>query len=178
MKYCWIDLETTGLEYNHGNEIVEIAAIITDGFFQRIDQFHAIVKPSKKCMWHNEVVTMHYNTGLMQEVISATKTFDQILPDFIAFLKKHGADSLSLTPAGNSVHFDMEFLKHTAPELDQYFFHRHLDVSSIRVTVMELYGKEARAPLKPNHRAMDDLSTSMAELEYYLNQCFKPVLAT
>lgn len=175
MKYCWLDLETTGLEPTHNNEIVEIAAIITNGFFEKVDQFHAIIKPSKNGMWHHDVVMMHHKTGLLDEIIKANKTFDQVLPDFINFLKKHDADKASLTPVGNSVHFDVEFLKYCEPELDKYFFHRHLDISSIRVVTRELFGDAARAPVSPNHRAIDDLAASMAELEFYLKNCFKPV---
>lgn len=176
MKYCWLDLETTGLKHDQNNEIIEIAAIITDGFFNKVDSFHAVVKPTSNCTWHHDVVVMHNASGLLPEVLLATKTLDETLPSFIDFLKKHDAHKRALTVAGNSVHFDTNFLKLADPYFDELFYHRHMDVSALRVIVMENYGKEARFPQKPNHRAMDDLETSMAELDFYLKNYLKAVL--
>lgn len=175
MKYCWLDLETTGLKISQNNEIVEIAAIITEGLFNKVDSFHAIIKPSSKCQWHHEVVEMHSKSGLLPEVLQATRPLIEVLPEFINFLKKHGADEHALTPVGNSVHFDIKFLVNADQRFDTLFFHRHLDVSSIRVAAIELYGAQARAPGTPNHRAMNDLDSSMSELNFYLKNCFKPV---
>jgi oligoribonuclease (3'-5' exoribonuclease) len=176
MKYCWLDLETTGLKHDQNNEIIEIAAIITDGFFNKLDSFHAIIKPTNNCMWHHEAVVMHNISGLLPEVLQATKTLEETLPFFIDFLKKHDAHKKSLTVAGNSVHFDINFLKLVNPYFDELFYHQHLDVSAVRVVVVETHGAQARFTQKSNHRAMDDLETSMAELDFYLKNFFKVVL--
>lgn len=178
MKYCWLDLETTGLKHNQNNEIIEIAAIITDGFFNKIDSFHTVVKPTNSCMWHHEVVAMHSASGLLPEVLQATKSLEEALPNFIDFLKKHEAHKRALSVAGNSVHFDVNFLKATDGRFDGLFYHRVLDVSALRVIVVEHYGTSARFAQRPNHRAMDDLETSMAELDFYLKNFFKSVPAT
>lgn len=175
MKYCWLDIETTGLNKSN-NEVVEIAAIITNGLFEKVDQFHAIVKPSNKCIWQQEVVEMHYNTGLLKEILASTKSLEQVLPELITFLKKNAPEKGALVPAGNTVHFDTEFLIHCIPEIDSCLSHRHLDVSSIRIAVVEMYGPEARAPKTSTHRALEDLAASMQELEFYKQNYFKPVL--
>lgn len=172
MKYCWLDLESTGLKPG-SNEIVEIAAIITNGLFDKIDEFHAVIKPSPNAIWQQEVVEMHARSGLLQEVLNSTVSVEAALADFTRMLKKHVDIKSKLKVVGNSVHFDTAFLKHLSPTFDQIFYSGHLDVSSIRSLVIEQYGKESRYPIKSNHRAMDDLVTCMAELDYYLVNFFR-----
>lgn len=173
MKFCWIDLETTGVKLSERNEIIEVGIIVTEGFFNKVDTFHAVIKPSDQCLWHNDVVAMHSKSGLLNEVLDAQKTFADVSEDILDFISKHGDDKYTLTPAGNNIQFDMKFLTRFEPRIEAALFGRHFDVSSIRVAIMEMFGREQKYKKTYGHRALGDLEETMNELQWYIDNFFK-----
>jgi len=59
------------------------------------------------------------------------------------------------------------------PSLEGFLNYRVVDVSSIKVLVKEWYGAKYEPPKKnEQHRALDDIEESIAELAYYRQNVF------
>lgn len=73
-----------------------------------------------------------------------------------------------LTLAGNSVHFDREFLRHQMPMLFQAFSHRIMDVSTLRYFEGD-YGSGKIELDEPNkHDALADVMSSIEQFKRYV----------
>jgi oligoribonuclease len=82
---------------------------------------------------------------------------------------------MSVPLCGNSIGVDRRFLQQYLPEIDDYLHYRSVDVSTVKELCRRwnprLYG---HAPKKAgNHRAMDDIKESVAELAYYKSEFFR-----
>ena len=91
------------------------------------------------------------------------------------FVRKYVPQKSTAIIAGNSVHFDKEFLKKEMPEFFSYFHHRIVDVSTINELVHRWFPTVLRRkPIKKgNHRALADLHDSIVELKFYKNNIFR-----
>ena len=171
MLYCWLDIETTGLKPELKHEILEVSAVVTDGLFKTVEEFNVIIRPTTKCVWTEFVTQMHQKSGLTDQLKNGLE-FEEAGDQLVAFLSKH-AENEQLVLTGNSVHFDRNFLTYYRPEIDRFFSHRHLDISSVRRLITELFGMDAKAPVTPSHRSRDDINCSQEELKYYINKYIK-----
>lgn len=175
MRYCWLDIETTGLNPKE-HAILEVAAIITDGLFTPIAEFSLVAAATDELVWEPIVIDMHQKSGLLTEAKASSVSSQDLITQFKHFLLKHKIPDKVFTVAGNSVHFDTHFLKAYDADFAKLFAHRHLDVSSIRVVVAELFGSAAKANnLNSNHRALLDIRDSQKELQTYIQHYFKSV---
>lgn len=176
MPLVWIDLEMTGLNVEV-DRILEIACIITDGNLTKsIEGPDFVINQTKECLdrmgvWCQE---HHAASGLTEKVLLSTITEAEAEKQVSDFVKKHVGTSMPLL-AGNSVYTDFLFLKKYMPDLASLFSHVLVDVSSVKALCMRWYPKDnKKAPRKKNnHRAMDDIKESIAELKYFKEHIFK-----
>ena len=128
-RYCFIDVETTGLDPTE-HEIIEIALIRTDGQFSILDKYETKILPrhietaSKKALeingydpdvWEAEAVSLE----------EALETIDELLEDAI--------------PAGQNTQFDLGFLKAAYRSLERevsWYNYHSLDTASLAVPLM------------------------------------------
>ena len=77
--------------------------------------------------------------------------------------------------AGNSVHFDKEFLNKFMPNFMNHLHYRIIDVSTIKELTRKWYPKAMnKMPAKKlAHRALGDIEESIEELKYYRKHVFK-----
>jgi oligoribonuclease len=82
--------------------------------------------------------------------------------------------------AGNSIGTDRRFLAAYLPAIEDYLHYRSVDVSTIKELCRRWYPEIlAAAPTKAgDHRAMDDIKESVAELAYYRATAFRPTATT
>jgi oligoribonuclease len=75
---------------------------------------------------------------------------------------------------GNSIGTDRRFLAVYLPDIESFLHYRSIDVSSIKELVRRWYPeKRAGRPRKErNHRALDDIRESVAEMRYYRDEVF------
>ncbi|KAM0051079.1 putative oligonucleotidase [Helianthus debilis subsp. tardiflorus] len=176
LPLVWIDLEMTGLNIEV-DRILEIACIITDGKLNKsIEGPDLVIHQPKKCLdemgeWCTE---HHAASGLTEKVIQSTISEKEAEQRVVEFVKKHVGTYTPLL-AGNSVYVDFMFLKKYMPELASLFSHVVVDVSSINALCVRWFPRDKKkAPKKEkNHRAMDDIKESIAELKYYKENVFK-----
>ncbi|KAF0935896.1 hypothetical protein E2562_036632 [Oryza meyeriana var. granulata] len=119
--------------------------------------------------------THHAASGLTERVLQSTISDHDAETQVLDFVRKH-VGSAPPSIAGNSVYVDLQFLKKYMPQLAATFSHVIVDVSSIMALCIRWYPKERKqTPRKEkNHRAMDDVKESIAELKYYKDNIFKP----
>ena len=77
---------------------------------------------------------------------------------------------------GNSIGVDRRFLDRSLPELDRYLHYRSIDVSSLKELCRRWYPAvyKKRPSKTEKHRALDDISESVAELRYYRDTIMQP----
>lgn len=168
MSLIFLDLETTGL-VPETCEILEIAMLEVDpvhftplrGVSTPIRHIAPQLDMSKIDPY---VQDMHTKNGLFAELASAP-TFAQVYTAVREWL----GPGLH-TMAGDSVHFDREFLRHHMPNVHALFSHRLLDTSAFMV------GRQLRG-LEPcpvigsrEHRAAGDVEASLAKARWHLGR--------
>lgn len=168
-KLIWIDLEMTGLDPMQ-DHILEIATVITDRQLQIIAKGPSIVihqeteRLNAMDEWNQ---THHRASGLWHDVESSQISCHEAQAQTLEFLQDHVPAHHS-PMCGNSICQDRRFMARLMPQLEAYFHYRHLDVSTLKI-LGQIWGRDIPAikPSKVQHRAMDDVLASIAELQHY-----------
>lgn len=163
-KLLWVDLEMTGLD-DATQRIVEVAAIVTDWEFEKLSEYHAIVKQPQSVLEKMDewCKIQHKQSGLLEAIPKGTPE-NTVEEELVTLIKNHCETPVIL--AGNSVHFDRRFIKRYWPKVEELLHYRILDVSSWKVVMAAKYDLQFRK--SEAHRALDDISGSIEELRYYL----------
>jgi len=174
---AWMDLEMTGLDPER-NVIVEIATIVTDDDLNIVAEGPDLVlgaTPEQLADMEEVVRRMHTSSGLLTAITRSTVTVDEAAAATIEFLKAHIVAPGSVPLCGNSIAMDRRFLRRYAPELDDYFHYRTIDVSTVKELCKRWYREQytARPQKLTAHRALDDIRESVAEMVYYREQLFR-----
>ena len=82
MNEIFLDTETTGLSYQDGHKIVEIACIETKDLIPTGKIFHKFINPKRNVP--DEAFKVH---GFSEEFLREKETFDKIADDFLNFIK-------------------------------------------------------------------------------------------
>ncbi|MDX1480231.1 MAG: oligoribonuclease, partial [Woeseiaceae bacterium] len=85
----------------------------------------------------------------------------------LEFLSAHSVTGTS-PMCGNSICQDRRFLAREMPDLERWFHYRNLDVSTLKI-LAERWRPDVAAGISKasNHRALDDIRDSVAELAHY-----------
>jgi len=159
----FVDIETTGLS-PEDDKILEIALVATCHELVEIDSYSAVIKPQRQqpAKMNAFVTEMHTKSGLIAELDTGLTKF-QAMQGAIDFIQRHGFDRPVI--AGNSVHFDKEFIRIKMPELNAKLHYRLMDVSGLASVLWHLYGYEYKHTSEAKHRALDDCRASIAQLK-------------
>ncbi len=174
---CWVDLEMTGLDPKR-NTIIEIATLLTDA------QLNLVAEGPELIIYTTDdhlsrmipiVRGMHEKSGLTEQVRRSSINVADAERETLAFLKKH-AKGRSLPLCGNSIWCDRMFLKMQMPELDAFLHYRCIDVSSFKecATRWNVHAISGAPKKGDQHRAMDDIRESIAELKHYKDKWLVP----
>ncbi len=82
MKEIVLDTETTGLSTREGHRIVEIGCIELDNLIPTQKKFHCYLNPERKVS--EKALEVH---GYTDEFLSKQKKFNQIVDEFLSFIK-------------------------------------------------------------------------------------------
>ena len=162
---CWIDLEMTGLDPQQ-NVIVEIATLLTDNDLEVVAEGPEIIIHARD---------MHAKSGLTEKVRRSTVNLKDAELETLAFLKQW-CQPRKVPLCGNSIWCERMFLKHQMPGIDDLLHYRTIDVSSFKeVATRWSVAAIAGAPRKGDqHRALDDIKESIAELKHYQTKWLAP----
>lgn len=165
--YCWIDIETTGLNPER-DCILEVAAVVTDrNLMKRIDETSFVVSPATSPDLDPYVREMHTKNGLLAESLASGLSYKTVEAEVSAFVAAHTPTGKKLHLAGSSVHFDRSFLKVWMPKVVEQLHYRQLDVSSLKLVFDPLVPCPKGAPA---HRALADIEESIREARWYMNR--------
>lgn len=163
---CWIDLETTGLD-PLDDYILECGIILTKMDLTEVAR-QSWVFPfpiDEKPNYDQIVQDMHTKNNLWVECDEkySDKWFSEFIwGNIVDWLDSYG-EGAKLYPAGSSVHFDTSFLANDGLGGHKVYgklYHRHFDVSSIKMLAQVAGGKYDKGPEDP-HRALGDLDNDI-----------------
>lgn len=163
----FLDLETTGLEPTQ-HHILELSILPAQFYGQKFScyqekMFTAIINfPIEKLQHncHQKAFEMHQQNGLIADIVNPNidkwelKELETELIKRVNFL--FGDHSMGIQLAGNSVHFDLAFIKHHMPTFAKRLSYRILDMTTFRTIYSSLYPDDSEQP-NPKHRARDDV---------------------
>jgi oligoribonuclease len=170
-RLVWLDLEMTGLDVTR-HTIVEIAVLVTDAQLQPLDEGIDIVvhqDAAALAEMDDFVRNMHTRSGLLGQIEASTVTLDAAGTQALAYVRRHVAEAATAPLCGNSIGVDRRFLDRYLPELDGYVHYRSIDVSTLKELCRRWYpdAYKRRPSKKEAHRALADVTESIAELAYY-----------
>ena len=170
-RVLWVDLEMTGVEPTK-DYILEVAAIVTDWNFKEVASYEGIVK-NKESDIHKRMklnaVFWDANPDSKNSLLSQNKdgkSLKVIEGELLKFIDENFKAGVPVLLAGNSIHMDRRFVINYWSKLDARLHYRMLDVSAWKVVFEGKYKTRFAKP--DNHRALDDIRGSIAELQYYL----------
>jgi oligoribonuclease len=117
---------------------------------------------------------MHTKSGLLPEIAASEVTVDAAQARALEYVRKH-VPAAGVSPlCGNSIGTDRRFLDRYMHDLDTYLHYRSIDVSSLKELCRRWYPETyAKRPGKAEqHRALDDVRESIAELRFYRERLF------
>jgi oligoribonuclease len=176
-RLVWIDCEMTGLDLV-ADALIEVAVLVTDYELNVLGEgIELVIAPPPAALEQmgDFVRDMHTASGLLNELPDGIPLADaeQQVLDFVSgYVKEPRKAPL----AGNSVGTDRTFLVRDMPRVESHLHYRNVDVSSIKELVRRWYPRVYYAtPAKNgNHRALADITESIAELRYYRQTVFVP----
>ena len=171
----WIDMEMTGLDPEQ-NVVLEIATIVTDKDLNVLAEGPVIAihqsdeELAKMDDWN---VNTHTNSGLVARVKASQHDEAKAVAETLEFIRQWVPERTSPL-CGNSIGQDRRFMVKHMGELEAFFHYRNVDVSTIKELVRrwqpELLEKFTKSG---SHQALDDISESIAELQFYRSHVFK-----
>ena len=115
----------------------------------------------------------HGRSGLAERVLASTWTVEEAQARTLAFLERYVPPGTS-PMCGNSVCLDRRFLYRYMPELERFFHYRNLDVSTLKELCQRWAPEKAgRLSKHAEHRAMQDVRDSIAELRFYRDELLR-----
>lgn len=167
----------TGLDLA-ADALIEIAVQITDFYLEPIGPGLDIVirPPAAALAQMGEFVrAMHSESGLLDELddgVSLADAQEQVMAHLREFAPEPGKWPL----AGNTIGTDRAFLVRDMPQVIRQLHYRVIDVSSIKELSRRWYPRSYfAAPTKHGgHRALADITESIAELRYFREAVFVP----
>jgi oligoribonuclease len=170
----------TGLDVVN-DEIIQIACFVTDYDLNLLDKegFETVVHQPKERMDQMDAwcTKTHARTGLTERVITSDVTPDAAATALLDYVQKLVPESGTAILAGNSVHYDKEYLRRSPyGKFLDHLHHRILDVSSIKEAARRWSDIELlkKAPKKKGtHEAKQDIIESIEEARYYKEAIFR-----
>ena len=171
----WIDLEMTGLDPDT-EKIIEIATIVTDASLEVLAEGPEIVihQTAEVLAAMDEWNTgQHARSGLTERVLASACGVEEAEERTLEFLERYVPPQTS-PMCGNSICLDRRFLHRFMPRLESFFHYRNLDVSTLKELCLRWAPEKARRLVKPaEHRAMQDVRGSIAELRFYRDELLR-----
>ena len=121
MSEIFLDTETTGLSFQDGHKIVEIACIETKDLIPTNKIFHRLINPKRDIP--EEAFKVH---GFSQKFLSTKETFDQVADEFLNFI--NGKKIII-----HNANFDLSFLNGELGAIKKELIDKMVVIDSLEV---------------------------------------------
>jgi len=121
MNEIFLDTETTGLSFNDGHKLVEIACVETKDLIPTGMVFHKLVNPQRDVP--EEAFKIH---GFSKEFLSNKETFDKIADELLGFIK--GKKVII-----HNASFDLSFLNGELHAIQKELVDKNLVIDSLEL---------------------------------------------
>jgi len=169
-KFCFVDLETTGLNPTDGG-ILELALIITDNKLNELEVYEAIIHQSQYTLdgMNNWALESHTKSGLISQVKESKLLTRDVEIKVLEILARHFSGPTKPIIAGSSVHFDKNWISHHMPNLNKRLHYRIIDVTSFK-EAMSIFADFQLEGRPVAHRALADIRDSIYYLRHYMEK--------
>lgn len=179
-RLVWIDVETCGLDPQI-NPLLEINLIISrlDATYKPEDVYHQCIQLPENTMLSSIsewALEHHTANGLLNACRGENKndpaaTLKEADTSLTVWLDSY--KNLTLHPAGTNVDFDLRYLKHnlaiSIPSINRWS-HRHLDLSTFRLTDMALGQDPYDSSHTTTHRGLTCIRRDIEDYKRYMNR--------
>ena len=192
MQLIWIDLETSGLS-SREDIILEVAVLfasLEDPFplsapsagsrwAERLNPFRWTLNVDSDTLrhlsqtMHPKVIEMHTKSGLLDECAVSQWSLRDVemqlldcIPEAEPSDDPHDPNKNKPVLAGDSVHFDLGFIRAHMPTLAKRLSHRVYDVSAIKLFCRSLGMPKIERTIDPVHRAAVDVVRSIEHAKH------------
>lgn len=166
-KVLFLDLETTGLLPQFCS-ILEVAAVVVDSQLVQHDKYEAVIfYPYDRinAEMNQWCLDTHTASGLLQEVERSPFDLKSVDDRLHHFIQKNFPDGQKVELGGNSVHFDLAFIKQHMPRTAGLLSHQLQDVSGAARLFRRFCGIDVPKPKSDvTHRAMADVQHSIEQV--------------
>ncbi len=174
-RLVWLDMGMTGLD----PEIcvpLEVAMIITDNQLKELATYESVIRVTETelASMGQFVRDMHTENGLLARVAAATAERALVETAMVKLVETWCTEKTGVL-CGNSIWQDRRFIRRYFPRLEAILHYRMVDVSTIKELARRWYGDAALPHKESPHTAMADIRASIAELEHYRKNLWKPV---
>jgi oligoribonuclease len=175
-KVLWIDLETTGSDFET-SQILEVGAVITDYDLNILSTKTMIVKPttfSKLSTMTPFVMEMHTKNGLLADIMKHYHydelpdigKVDKMLTDWVT--DNNSKSQIALAGSG-VLHFDRQFIRRDFPTFDKHLTYWGYDVGVIRRFLRDFLKSDIIDETHENaHRGLQDVLDQIEEMKKYI----------
>ena len=129
MRELVLDTETTGLNYDSGDRIVEIGVVELENHIQTGNYFHCYINPERKS--NPEAEKIH---GLTQKFLSEKPLFNEIAEEFIKFI----SDSKIII---HNAAFDIGFLNSELQKCNMSEINNDLIIDTLKIAKKKFIGQ-------------------------------------
>ena len=172
LRIVWLDVESTGADPSAGDQLLEVASIVTDGHLEEVGApFECVLyfSPEETIALRERTIPvvqkMHDASGLWDRLKHGTAR-EIVDHELAAFFDERGVEPTSRI-GGNSITLDRNFMSAYLPKSFAKFHYRSYDLSSI-AGWFELYRPEVKpVEKKLAHTALADIRESLEEARYY-----------
>ena len=169
----------TGLNVQR-DSILSISCFITDSQINLYDTqgFDAIIHHDQATLDSMDewCIQTHGRSGLTAASLSSDQTPQQTADNLLEYIQRYVPKERTALLAGNSVHFDKEFLrKGPYQKVIDYLHYRIFDVSTIKEAARRWAPQEILAQIPPKnllHQAKEDILESIEEAKFYRDTFF------
>ncbi|WP_253272720.1 oligoribonuclease [Arsenicicoccus sp. oral taxon 190] len=167
----------TGLSLTD-DALIEVAALVTDFELNQLGEgVDVVIRPEQAALdqMNDFVREMHTTSGLLAELESGLSLADA-QATVLDYVRQWVPEAGKAPLGGNTVGTDRGFLARDMPELESHLHYRVIDVSSVKELSRRWYPRAYfNSPKKfGGHRALADITESIAELRYYREAVFVP----